>query len=178
MSIDIPQCKQFYVFIVTLAMLLISVHYIFSSRFFPFYSKGGGGARRGRGKGEMSRVRIDRHTNICSPTVFLCLKHSFFLPHHKWLRLVWNSNLRMFFWLIQKRAIYIYAVVYKNLICSCVSFYISDCISLFNLSTKSVHQSLQAYRGERWRNQQRFTFQQKASLGYYSLLLSCSKQTC
>ena len=100
MSIDIPQCKQFYVFIVTL--LLISVHYIFSSRFFSFYSKGGGGARRGRGKGEMWRVRIDRHTNICSPTVFLCLKHSFFLPHHKWLRLVC-----MFFWLIQKRAIYI-----------------------------------------------------------------------
>ena len=51
MSIDIPQCKQFYVFIVTLAMLLISVHYIFSSRFFPFYSKGGGeGARRGGGE--------------------------------------------------------------------------------------------------------------------------------
>ena len=69
-------------------------------------------------------------------------------------------------------------MVYKNLICSCVSFYISDCISLFNLSTKSVHQSLQAYGGERWRNQQRFTFQQKASLGYYSLLLSCSKQNC
>ena len=106
MSIDIPQCKQFYVFIVTSAMLLISVHYIFSSGFFPFIQRGGG-ARRGRGKGEMSRVRIDRHTNICSPTVFLCLKHSFFLPHHKWLRLVWNSNLRMFFWLIQKRAIYI-----------------------------------------------------------------------
>ena len=108
MSIDIPQCKQFYVFIVTSAMLLISVHYIFSSGFFPFIQRGGGGgARWGRGKGEMSGVRIDRHTNICSPTVFLCLKHSFFLPHHKWLRLVWNSNLRMFFWLIQKRAIYI-----------------------------------------------------------------------
>ena len=52
MSIDIPQCKQFYVFIVTLAMLLISVHYIFSSRFFPFYSKGGGGgSEAGEGKG-------------------------------------------------------------------------------------------------------------------------------
>ena len=53
MSIDIPQCKQFYVFIVTLAMLLISVHYIFifSSRFFPFYSKGGGGGGGGGGKG-------------------------------------------------------------------------------------------------------------------------------
>ena len=49
MSIDIPQCKQFYVFIVTLAMLLISVHYIFSSRFFPFYSKGGGRERGGGG---------------------------------------------------------------------------------------------------------------------------------
>ena len=83
MSIDIPQCKQFYVFIVTLAMLLISFHNIFSLRFFSFYSKGGGGARRGGGKGEMLRVRIDRHTNICSPTVFLCLKHSIFLPHHK-----------------------------------------------------------------------------------------------
>ena len=51
MSIDIPQCKQFYVFIVTLAMLLISVHYIFSSRFFPFYSKGGGESEAGEGKG-------------------------------------------------------------------------------------------------------------------------------
>ena len=49
MSIDIPQCKQFYVFIVTL--LLISVHYIFSSRFFSFYSKGGGGSEAGEGKG-------------------------------------------------------------------------------------------------------------------------------
>ena len=48
MSIDIPQCKQFYVFIVTLAMLLISVHY--SSRFFSFYSKGGGGKRGGGGE--------------------------------------------------------------------------------------------------------------------------------
>ena len=53
MSIDIPQCKQFYVFIVTSAMLLISVHYIFSSGFFPFIQRGGGGERSGgweRGK--------------------------------------------------------------------------------------------------------------------------------
>ena len=60
MSIDIPQCKQFYVFIVTLAMLLISVHYIFSSRFFPFYSKGGGGSEAGGergGGGERGKCR-------------------------------------------------------------------------------------------------------------------------
>ena len=50
MSIDIPQCKQFYVFIVTSAMLLISVHYIFSSGFFPFIQRGGGGARGGGGE--------------------------------------------------------------------------------------------------------------------------------
>ena len=51
MSIDIPQCKQFYVFIVTSAMLLISVHYIFSSGFFPFIQRGGGGSEVGEGKG-------------------------------------------------------------------------------------------------------------------------------
>ena len=119
----------------------------------------------------MLRVRIDRHTNMCSPT------------RHKWLKLVWNSNLRMFFWLIQKRAIYISCGI-SNLICSRVSFYISDCISLFNLSTQSVQQSLlEASRGERWRNQPRFTFQQKAFPGYQSVLLSCSvksvkKNTC
>ena len=48
----------------------------------------GGGDGEGRGargweEGKMLRVRIDRRTNICSPTVFLCLKHSLFLPHHK-----------------------------------------------------------------------------------------------
>ena len=48
----------------------------------------GGGDGEGRGargweEGKKLRVRIDRRTNICSPTVFLCLKHSLFLPHHK-----------------------------------------------------------------------------------------------
>ena len=141
MSIDIPQCKQFYVFIVTLAMLLISVHYIFSSRFFPFYSKGG--ARRGRGKGEMSRVRIDRHTNICSPTVFLCLKHSFFLPHHKWLRLVWNSNLRNFF-LVNSKESYLYLLWYIK-IWSVVAFlFIFQIASAYSIYQQS--QSIKVYK--------------------------------
>ena len=95
-----------------------------------FYLGGGGGRGReeemGRGEGvgrrEMLRVRIDRRTNICSPTVFLCLKHSLFLPHHKWHKFVWKSNLRMFFWWIQKRAICIYCGI-SNPICSCISFF-------------------------------------------------------
>ena len=87
-SIDIPQYSEFYVLLVKLAMLYNkrSWHFQFPF-FFSFYSRGGG----------MLRVRIDRRTNICSPTVFLCLKQSLFLPHHKWLKLVGNSNPRMFF---------------------------------------------------------------------------------
>ena len=105
----------------------------------------GGGDGEGRGargweEGKMLRVWIDRRTNICSPTVFLCLKHSLFLPHHKWHKFVWKSNLRMFFWWIQKRVICIYCGI-SNLICSCISFFISVCISLFNLSKQSVNQS-------------------------------------
>ena len=44
---------------------------------------GGGEGVKGRKRVEMLSVRIDRRTNICSPTVFLCLKRSLFLPHHK-----------------------------------------------------------------------------------------------
>ena len=43
--------------------------------FFLLFKRGGGGGKRGGGgRGEILRVRIDWRTNICSPTVFLCLK--------------------------------------------------------------------------------------------------------
>ena len=71
---------------------------------------------------EMLRARIDRRANIFSPTVFLCLKHNLFLTRHKWLKLFCNSNIRTFFWWIQKRAICIYCGI-SNLICSCISFF-------------------------------------------------------
>ena len=41
---------------------------------FSFYSRGEGGGEGEGGRGEILRVRIDWRTNICSPTVFLCLK--------------------------------------------------------------------------------------------------------
>ena len=144
MSIDIPQCKQFYVFIVTSAMLLISVHYIFSSGFFPFIQRGGGGgARWGRGKGEMSRVRIDRHTNICSPTVFLCLKHSFF-PSSSQMTEVSLKFKPSHVFLVNSKESYLYLLWYIK-IWSVVAFlFIFQIASAYSIYQQS--QSIKVYK--------------------------------
>ena len=87
--IDIPQYSEFYVLLVKLAMLYNkrSWHFQFPF-FFSFYSRGGGGCWGF----ELIGAQIFA-VQLC----FMCLKHSLFLPHHKWLKLVGNSNPRMFF---------------------------------------------------------------------------------
>ena len=138
------------------------------------FKEGGGGGGEGRRQGrDIESSNWSAHKYLPSNCVTEPLPSSSqmtqvslkFKPSHVFLVNSKESNLYLR-WYIK-----IWSVV-------AFLFYISDWISLFNLSTQSVHQSWQVCRGERWRNQPRFTFQQKASPGYYSLLLSCSKETC
>ena len=115
---------------------------------------------------EMLRARIDRRTNIFSPTVFLCLKHNLFLTRHKWLKLFCNSNIRTFFWWIQKRAICIYCGI-SNLICSCISFFSFQFASAYSIyqNSQSIKVNLKHIEKNADEISQDLHFNKKDSLG-------------